>query len=340
MLDGFPRSGFRRLSRFQDARLVADIARLCGDWPSGWASPPEGFDEPEAIEAARTHLAALRTIGARLRVSSKDRRRYLASAPEAVRFAAGDDVQGFEARLCAIVARAYARADAVAWCEAAGREDDEQLEAFANLADGFLPHLDRFRWSTRHALVRRRYVEEGERGRWFEYAEDAFNGLTELAELARKTSSANKAPGRRREVARKFFVHRLAGVYALTTGVEPPMDGGNIGAAFDDRGGRKRRPDPWHGFVNAALDLTGIRGGATTDSILRDAAGDEWAVFRIRDLADDEWSRAQGLWRLEYAKLPGADIESEVGCTPFAPTAREEAYEHPGSSYVGRTGEG
>ncbi|MDK9698233.1 MAG: hypothetical protein OEL76_17800 [Siculibacillus sp.] len=340
MNPGEHESGFRRLPRFQRALLAADVARLCGDWPAAWTPPPEGFDEPAVIEAARRHLAALKVISARLESITRSRRAFLDLAPDDVRFAAGADVRDPEARLCAVVARAYARADAVAWSEAAGAEDDVELEAFARHAAEFLPHLERFRVVGRHALVRRRYADEEKRRWWYECAEGAFEDLTALAEAARATSSRNSAPGRRRGVARKFFIHRLAGIYALTTGMRPPLSGGNVGAAYDDHGENKRTPNPWHGLINAALGLTGIGGDASTDSILRDAAGDEWAVSRIEDLADGEWSRPEGRWRLEYTQLPGVDIESEIGLSPDAPMSREEAYTHPGTYHTGRTGQG
>lgn len=340
MYSGEHESGFRRLPRYRKALLAAEVARLCGDLPAAWVSPSMEDEEPQEIKMARGYIPALKAIAGKLATITRRRQSFLDLAPPDVRFAAGDDVVDSETRLLAIVARAYARADEVAWSEAAGAEDDVELEAFARSVGTFLPHLEQLRPFGRHALVRRRYADEEERQRWYECAARAFEDLTALAELAGRTSSANSAPGRRREVARKFFVLRLAGVYALITGAKPPLSGGNVGAIHDEHGSNKRAPNPWHDLINAAIDLTGIRANATTDSILQAAAAEQFGVWKIEDLAAGEWSQGNSRWRLEYTRLPGADIENEVGLSPTAPTSREEAYEHPGTNYVGRTGKG
>lgn len=119
-----PESGFRRWEAFKNALLASDVARMCGDWPSPSPSPapPLDFDEPERVEAARPHLAELDAI-ARGGVPLARRGVFLAYPPAEVRFLLADDIDDVSARLRAIVARAYARSDAVAWGLAQVDED-------------------------------------------------------------------------------------------------------------------------------------------------------------------------------------------------------------------------
>ena len=111
---GGPESGFRRLPAFRRALLVADVARLCGDWPAAWTPPPEGFDEPQVVAGVRHHLEAIEAIARRL-TSRAASRSFLDDAPSEVHFLLAADVDEMPARVRAIIARAYARADAVAW---------------------------------------------------------------------------------------------------------------------------------------------------------------------------------------------------------------------------------
>ena len=111
---GGPESGFRRLPAFRRALLVADVARLCGDWPATWTPPPEGFDEPQIVIGVRHHLEAIDAVARRL-TSRAASCSFLDDAPSEVHFLLATDVDEMPARLRAIIARAYARADAVAW---------------------------------------------------------------------------------------------------------------------------------------------------------------------------------------------------------------------------------
>lgn len=111
---GGSESGFRRLPAFRRALLVADVARLCGDWPAAWPPPPEGFDEPQIVADVRHHLEAIDAIARRL-TSRAASRSFLDDAPSEVHFLLATDVDEMPGRLRAIIARAYARADAVAW---------------------------------------------------------------------------------------------------------------------------------------------------------------------------------------------------------------------------------
>lgn len=111
---GGPESGFRRLPAFRRALLVADVARMCGDWPAAWTPPPEGFDEPQIVACVFHHLEAIDAVARRL-TSRAASRSFLDDEPSEVHFLLATDVDEMPARLRAIIARAYARADAVAW---------------------------------------------------------------------------------------------------------------------------------------------------------------------------------------------------------------------------------
>lgn len=114
MSAGKPESGFRRLPAFRRALLVADVARLCGDWPATWTPPPEGFDEPQVAAGVCHHLGAIEAIAQRLTRHAASRS-FLDTAPSEVHFLLAADVDEMPARVRAVIARAYARADAVAW---------------------------------------------------------------------------------------------------------------------------------------------------------------------------------------------------------------------------------
>ena len=357
-------SGFRRIEQFRDARLVSEVARLCGDLPAEWPPPSGTVGSVVAIDAEAVRcLAALDAVAARLAIVLGVHP-PLAHMDEATGFALAVDVEEPAIRLRAIVSRAFARADAVAWCMIEGESDDEALRegaeaierALAEIAPSFADHPEDFTsaWAWRHPDGVLGRIERGLRARRFtsdqrraEDDEEAEALAEACAALARRAAAARKAAparqGRPSEVvARSWFVLRLATAHAFLTGERPALHGDGDAA---------ERGTSWHAFVEAALDLTRIRGRDTTagpegrrasfrgtDSILRTTARSSEGSQVLLDVFLGNLSVGGGGFTRsqEYMTLPGDDLENEAGADE-PPVRREDAYGALRAHYRGRT---
>ena len=357
-------SGLRRIEQFRDARLVSEVARLCGDLPAEWprdslAAEPVVAPDSEAAQ----YLAALDAVAARLAIVLGARVSF-AHMDDATGFALAVDVEEPTARLRAIVSRAFARADAVAWCMIEGERDDEALRAgadaidraLAEIAPGFPDnheaYLDKWQWRHPDGVLGR--IERGLRARRFvtdtrrvQDDDEAETIAEACAALARRATLARKAAplrqGRPSEVvARSWFVLRLATAHAFLTGERPAFHGDGIAA---------KRGTSWHAFVEAALDLTRVRGRDTTagpedrrasfrgtDAILRAAGESSEASRALLNAFLGNISAGGGSFdrRQDYMMLPGDDLENEAGVAE-PPVRREDAYGALRTHYRGRT---
>jgi hypothetical protein len=283
---------------------------------------------------------------------------------EATGFALAVDVEEPSSRLRAIVSRAFARADAVAWCMIEGENDDRALSdgaaaierALAEIAPAFGDHPEIFTTANawRHpdgvlgrierGLLARQFTSDRPREQDDREAEVIAEALAALARRAAVTRRA--APvrqGRPYEVvARSWFVLRLATAHAFLTGERPALHGDGDAA---------ERGTSWHAFVEAALDLTRIRGLDTTagpegrrasfrgtDSILRTTARSSEGSQVLLDVFLGNLSVGGGGFTRcqEYMTFPGDDLENEAGVDD-PPVRREDAYGALRTHYRGRT---
>lgn len=324
-----PRSGFQRHAAHVGAALVADVAAMF-DPPPG--TPP---DHPSLTNRQSDGLARLDAFAAD-NPPSKKRSRLIARLPDrALRFALAVDAPETR-RWHAIVARAYARADAVAWCQAEGDEDDRRLVEASEVIDRCVRELEPLRRSLPSTLRRRWHADAERHASWEIDLNEALSILEGTSERVWLAGAGATKSGRPPELARTHLVLRLAAAYAALTGKVPPMDGGNTGGDYDQHGPRKQ-PSGWHEFVNAALDLTSVRAGTATDSILRKSADMDWDTDLVRDLADGSWfdhHADDG----SFCGWPGTGLEAAVGLdVRHPPEDHGKAYSHPKCLYVGRT---
>jgi len=356
------RSGFRRLG-YPDAKDVSEVARACRDLPE---------DDSSSAVCENEAMRALDAVADRLWSSGATHDPGLAD--EATRFALAADVADHRRRLRAIVARAYARADAMAWCMVQDRDDVEALAEGARAIEEALKHIDpayhpkdhHFRvggyWVRDHSPVDR--IERALRADWrarpgadvqeptteSDIARAAATLATAAAEIRCLADQRRKTGRPTTATPRVWFVLRLAVAFTFVTGDRPRFDGGTPGMAHD-RGGPRKVDTPWHDLLNAAMDLTGVRNGATTDAVSRSVANaakanpallKDYFVMSVDRLASAVGDGG-GWWRdyQAYGTLPGAGLEIDVGLdTGGAPTTREEAYRPRESIYRGRIVDG
>lgn len=356
------RSGFRRLG-YSDAIDVLEVAHACRDLPEGGTTSTAGeSDEARALDAVADRLWP---GGVPYDPCNAD---------GATRFALAADVANHRRRLRAIVARAYARADAVAWCMAQDRDDAKALAEGARAIDEALKRIDpayhrddaHFRvsgyWVRDSSPVDR--IERACRADWrarlgADVQEPAWESdvARAAAALARKAAEIREITDPRRNSGRPttvtprvWFVLRLALAFTFATGKRPVFDGGTPGEEYD-LGGPRMYGSPWHDLLNASLDLTGVRNKATTDAVSRSVATaarvhpalpDNYFVMSVNRLASAVGDGG-GWWRdyQAYGALPGVGLETDVGLDiSRAPATREEAYRPPESLSRGRAVDG
>lgn len=351
----------RRAGGVEEAHDPLVVARWCGDL--------EGA-ETDAIEApSTTKQAALDRLDGIAGHLFDDA--PLMTAP-AIRFAIADDVENKHRRLRAIVARTYARADALAWCRARADEDADTLLRQAKAIERALHTIDpEYKpgvdyddtagvaspgWWMRNgaplaaadrALRATRFDTVENRAERSATVVESCVTLSEYAATLRRTASSLRTPGRPRDTPRHWFVLRLAEIYALTFGKVPVFDGGTAGRAFD-RGGARMTKNPWHELIDAAFDLTGIRGaGGTTNAALRAVAvlggsnpnlPPDFFVRRLSTFVDrPSGSDRESFCQMEYGRLPSAGLEIDLGIdVEKPPRSRGEAYAPASLSYRGR----
>lgn len=356
-------SGFRRLASFQKAALVSTLAPLLDPGEAAPAPRDDDLPEPGAPTArpfttnvphfdARA-AEALRRFDEIARALPIDRRRLLYApafdfAP--VRFMCALDVGDPVGRWRAVVSRAFARADAVAWCLAEGIEDDAALVDWAERTEKALDGIEpswrdwqdhREAWlrgpvkeSFDRAWRRRYFASPGDHDEMFDDLSAALETLAARAAAARGCAAETTEGGRTPVTYRNHFVLTLATVYALVMGEAPVFDGGDPGDKIKVGTERKRAPSPWHPLIRAALDLTGLRGGETDktlDAALRSA--------RLTPGAIQATAATSGALS-HYPSFTFSGFEIDVGLRLEMPTTRADAYAHPATLYVGRSRRG
>lgn len=331
---GRPLSGFRRIG-LEAAPIAADLGGLLDPDPNTTATT----DIEVVSNWQRDALARLDEAAARCPVDAARSRGIGLHNDRSLRFALACDVDA-DRRWRAIVSRAFARADAVAWCDAEGKSDGRYLAETAEKISRCRTLLRDLTFDTRiHDTIVRHRAGNDALGDWVADLNKAAETLEQCETWARAVAANINRIGRRRVIARSHFVLRLAAAYAVLTGEEPQFDGGNDEDAHDDHGERKRLENRrWHELIKAALDVTGITGDGRVNSILSHAAGiaDGTYVDRIRGLAAQE---PRDLGSIEVGSWPATGLEVDVGLNVRSPPeTRDEAYEAPGIQFIGLGG--
>ncbi len=326
---GRPASGFRLIG-YEAAPIAAELAGALDP------DPTTADDLPMLTNRQVDVIGRLDEAAALCPVNSARSREVGHHRDPALRFALGCDVAS-ERRWRAIVSRAFARADAVAWCEGNRRRDGrylaERAEDMARCRNALLDLT--FCTDLPETIFKHRAGSELP-GDWVADLNRAAETLEQYETIAKGLAASINPRGRPRVVARTHFVLRIAAAYAVLTGDVPQFDGGNDDDAHDDHGQRKRPENRcWHDLIRAALDVAEIRGDQQVNSILNHARQDDLMgdVDRVRWLADQA---PRDLWSIEVGSWPATGLEIDVGLDVRSPPeAREEAYEHPGTSFAG-----
>lgn len=329
---GRPASGFRRIG-YEAAPIAAELAAILDPDPNT-AAEPVTLSNSQADAIARLDEAA-----ASCPVKAARSREIRHHRDQSYRFGLGCDVPD-DRRWRAIVSRAFARADAVAWCEAEGREDGRYLAEKAKKIAECRELLEKLTFEHRiHDTIYRHRAGQNMPGDWVADLNRAENTLEQYERIASGLAAKLNPRGAPRVIARTHFVLRIAEAYAILTGDAPQFDGGNDDGFYDEHGERQRPENKrWHDLIKAALDVTGLRRDQQVDSILNHVRqnlliGD---VDRIREIADKSPSE---LWAIEVGGRPGTGLEIDVGLdVVYPPQARDEAYEHPATCFIGSGG--
>lgn len=326
---GRPASGFRLIG-CDAAPIAAELAVVLDP------DPTTADELPILTNRQADAIGRLDEVAARCPVNSARSHGIGQHRDPALRFALGCDV-ATERRWRAIVLRAFARADAVAWCEGNRRLDGryltERAEDMARCRNALLDLM--FCNDLPETILKHRAGNELPRD-WVADLNRAAETLEQYETIAKGLAARFNPRGAPRVIARTHFVLRIAAAYAVLTGDVPQFDGGNDDDAHDDHGQRKRPENRrWHDLITAALDVADIRGDQQVNSILNHARqgpliGD---VERIRWIAHQE---PREFWRIEVGSWPATGLEIDVGLdVRRPPETREEAYEHPRTRFAG-----
>lgn len=300
MRPGEHESGFRRLPNFRRALLAADVARLCGDWPAAWTPPPDSFIEPKVVESVRRHFSALDAVAARL-ARNVAPIAFLDRAPAKVFFFLAEDVPEPSDRVRAIIARAYARADAVAWGLVQADEDARRRNGQDRPAGRPEATIARTRFVMRLAVVWSLMTGES----------PAFEGGDES-----RGPSETSGP-RRRGSAWHDLVNSALGLTQAHGGVSTDT----VLRAIPTLGRPGTRHSPFERLPARFF----------SDQIRALAAASDGRRYKPLERYVPEQPLTS------YGDLPEVGIEIDA-CLSEAPTTREAAYRPPSDQYAGLPG--
>lgn len=271
-------TGFRRLFDYKNAIPPRDLRALLD---------PQQEDLPhrEGVwEGLKPHqragLEAIDAVAEEVRFFDKRLMRITSS--ECLAFACALEHATTKARLRAMLARAFARADRFAFACAEELEIRTQAESLANALNKAIAALsgpDGILWDKNRvgsrlykdsamnraltAFHKMGHYTDKEQERWrdnvchgLEIIENIRFGFAKWAEIEEEKRKKNKKDygfgWPVRDEARFFFLLRLAEVFAISTGEVPTFSGHQ---AKKEINGRKQQ---WSKFARAALDLTGL----------------------------------------------------------------------------------
>lgn len=279
-------TGFRRLFDYKNAISPGDLKALLD--PQEEDLPRRKRVWEELTPQQRGGLEAIDAVAEEARLF--DKRVMRVTSSECLAFACALEHATPKARLRAMLARAFARADRYAFACAEELEIRTQVEPLASALDkaiavlsgpdGILWHKNRIgselyenstlsrAFTAFHRVAR--YSDQEREGwrndvlRGLEAIEKIRSGFSEWAEMDEKEQHGFGWP--LRDEARFFFFLRIAEVFAISTGEVPTFSGHEPKKLIN---GRKRQ---WGKFARAALDLTRL-GDSGFDDLSRRLGG-------------------------------------------------------------------